>query len=211
MSTAGPPAVANWLISRLVSHENRESMIGDLIEQHQRGRSSAWYWRQTAAVIASSVAADLWQHKLVAASVVLFTASLNSLYMLSRVWMLVWRVERLWYPHVINSRMSWLVINPWAYRLQPYWWTANVAWCLLLAAITWLFTRVHPKQRGLVIALMLIPQLASRAPYLWISLTDWLREPRNPLRFYGLLWFAFYTVVAVPLSIFLGGRRVLSS
>ena len=45
MRTSGPPALANWLLAKLVPGGKRESMIGDLIEQHQRGRSSAWYWR----------------------------------------------------------------------------------------------------------------------------------------------------------------------
>jgi hypothetical protein len=41
-------------------------MIGDLVEQRQRGRSSAWYWRQTMSAIATSFVAEMWQHKLLA-------------------------------------------------------------------------------------------------------------------------------------------------
>jgi hypothetical protein len=43
-------------------------MIGDLVEQRQRGRSSAWYWRQTMSAIATSFVAEMWQHKLLAIS-----------------------------------------------------------------------------------------------------------------------------------------------
>ena len=47
MSIGQPPRVAAWLLERLASGPTRESLIGDLAEQYRRGRSSAWYWRQT--------------------------------------------------------------------------------------------------------------------------------------------------------------------
>jgi hypothetical protein len=206
MRTSGPPELANWLIAKLVPGEKRESMIGDLIEQHHRGRSSAWYWRQTIGAIATSFAAEVWQHKLLAVSVTVLSACLGDVYMLSRVWVLVWRVDRLWYPHLIDSRWSWLAINPWAYRLQPYWWTSNLAWCAMLAALTWTVSRLRPRQRSLVIALFLIPQVSVRLPYVWGGLTAWLREPSNPILFYGVLWFSVQTFVMIPCSIVFGGR-----
>ena len=54
MKASHPPALATWLLTKLASGDKRESMIGDLIEQHQRGRSSAWYWRQAIGVIATT-------------------------------------------------------------------------------------------------------------------------------------------------------------
>ena len=207
MRASGPPALANWLIAKLVPGEHCESMIGDLIEQHHRGRSAAWYWRQTIGAIATSFVAEAWRHKWLAASVAVLSACLGNVYMFSRAWVLVWRVDRLWYPHLIDSRLSWLVINPWAYRLQPYAWTSNFAWCVVLAALTWTVSRLHPRRRGLVIALVLVPQLVVRVPHLWAGVTDLLNEPGNPIRFYGVLWFSLYTFVAIPFSIVLGGGR----
>lgn len=216
MKASGPPELANWLMARLVPGEKCESMIGDLIEQHQRGRSSAWYWRQAISAIATSVVAEMWQHKWLAVSVMVLSACLEDIYMYSRVWVLVWRFDRLWYPRLIDSRLSWLVINPWAYRLQPYRWSSNLALCAILAALVGVISYLHPRQRGLVITLFLVTQIAPRVPYVLAGLTDWLHEPANPVRFYGVVWFCLYTFVAVPLSIVLGGaagvrRSVLSS
>ena len=205
MRRSGPPELANWLLAKFVPGERRESMIGDLIEQHQRGRSSAWYWRQTVGAIATSFAAGVWQHKSLVVSVTLLSACLGDLYTFSRVWTLVGRVDRLWYPHLINSSLSWLAINPWAYRLQPYFWTSNLAWCFMLAALTGTVSLWQPRHRGLVIALVLIPQVSLRVPYLWTGLADWLHEPSNPIRFYGVLWFSLHTLVVIPFSIVLGG------
>jgi hypothetical protein len=211
MRASGPPELANWLLAKLVPGEKRESMIGDLIEQHQRGRSSAWYWRQTIGAIATSFAVELWKHRVLAVSVTLLSVYFEELYMLSRVWTLVWRLDRLWYPHLIYSRWSWLVINPWAYRLQPYAWTSNLVWCVILAALTWTLSHLHPRQRGLVMALFLIPQVTLRVPYVWTGVADWLHEPGNPIPFYGVLWFSFYTFIAIPLSIYAGGAARTTS
>jgi hypothetical protein len=211
MRTARPPALATWLMTKLLVAGPRESMVGDLMEQYERGRSSAWYWRQALGAIVAAFVAEIRRHKMIAVAVLLFSRYLDELYMRSKLWMLVWRLDQLWYAHLIHSRWSWLVINPWAYRLQPYWWTSSLAWCALLASVAWLMTRVYTQERGLVIALLLVGQLAARAPFLWTVGRDVFREPADPIAFYGLLWFSFYTFVATPLSIVLGGRRVLSS
>ena len=51
MRASDPPAFATWLISQLVSGAKTESLIGDLVEQHRRGRSSTWFWWQAISVI----------------------------------------------------------------------------------------------------------------------------------------------------------------
>ena len=55
MSTK-PPAVALWLLTRLVTGPNREALLGDLVEQHAHGKSSAWFWKETVAAIGASTA-----------------------------------------------------------------------------------------------------------------------------------------------------------
>jgi hypothetical protein len=201
-----PPALATWLLTRLVPGENTESMIGDLIEQHQRGRSFGWYWRQTITAIVTGFAAEMWHHKWLAISVVALSAYLPDLYTFSRVWVLIGRFDRLWYPHLINSTWSWIVINPWAYRLQPYWLTSRIVLCAIVAALSSIMVRLYPRQRGLVVTLFLVPQVGLRIPYVWTGLTDWLREPDNPIWFFGYLWFLAFWFIAVPLSILLGAR-----
>jgi hypothetical protein len=85
VNKSNPPRVAHWLLERCTSGSQRESLIGDMLEQHQRGRSATWYWRQTITAIAFSFAADVWQHKWLAVSVAALSASLNEIYMVSRV------------------------------------------------------------------------------------------------------------------------------
>ena len=205
MSSSNPPRVAHWLLERCASGPQRESLIGDMLEQYQRGRSATWYWRQTISAIAVSFAAEIWQHKLLAVSVAVFSAYLGDIYTFSRLWVWVGRLDGLWYPHLINSRWSWIVIDPWAYRLKPYLWTSDIAWCAILAAMSWIMSRLHPRQRGLVVTLFLVPQVGLCLPHLRTLLTDWLREPSNPIWLFSVLWFSTFTFIAIPFSILLGG------
>jgi hypothetical protein len=41
-----PPALAVWMLSRLLRGGTSDALIGDLREEYVRGRSRAWYWRQ---------------------------------------------------------------------------------------------------------------------------------------------------------------------
>lgn len=49
-----PPALANWLLSRLFDAYRRDGLIGDLEEEYRRGRSRAWYWREVLTAVAAS-------------------------------------------------------------------------------------------------------------------------------------------------------------
>jgi hypothetical protein len=66
MTHQQPPRVATWLAQRLVSGPRRESLLGDLIEQHQQGRSDIWYWRQVLVAILVGNAHDLAAHRMLA-------------------------------------------------------------------------------------------------------------------------------------------------
>jgi len=119
--------------------------------------------------------------------------------------MWVYRIDRLWYPRLIESRWSWLVINPWAYRLQLYFLTTRVAWCGLLAILSWVLSRMYPRQRGLAVTLLLLPQVGLALYYMRPGLMDCLGSPANPIALFGLLWTAIFGLVAVPASILLAG------
>jgi hypothetical protein len=71
-------------------------------------------------------------------------------------------------------------------------------------------SHLHPRQRGLVLTLFLVPQVGLRVPYVWDSVTDWLREPSDPIRFYGVLWFSIFTFIVIPFSILLGGAACVT-
>ena len=45
MRSIDPPPFASWLLRRLAC--DNEALTGDLWEEYRRGRSGAWYWRQT--------------------------------------------------------------------------------------------------------------------------------------------------------------------
>lgn len=42
-----PPSLAVWLLRRFVTAPRGESLLGDLFEEYQAGRTSGWYWRET--------------------------------------------------------------------------------------------------------------------------------------------------------------------
>jgi hypothetical protein len=60
-----------WLLKRLLSGPNRESLIGDLVERHGHGQSGAWFWRQVVGAIVSAMVAEIRAHY-VAISLVAF-------------------------------------------------------------------------------------------------------------------------------------------
>lgn len=47
MTHRAPPRLASWLLQRFAFGPQRESLIGDIVEQYEQGRSSMWYLRQT--------------------------------------------------------------------------------------------------------------------------------------------------------------------
>ena len=46
MKPRTPPRLAEWLLQRLAASYRRDSLLGDVLEQYQQGRSRAWYWGQ---------------------------------------------------------------------------------------------------------------------------------------------------------------------
>jgi uncharacterized protein involved in exopolysaccharide biosynthesis len=51
MTAPRPPRLADWLLQRLAEGRRQQSILGDLHEQYARGRTVAWYWRQTITTI----------------------------------------------------------------------------------------------------------------------------------------------------------------
>jgi hypothetical protein len=54
-----PPALANWMVRHLVLGNQNEALEGDLLEEFQRRRSVAWYWRQVLGAILASFSSEL--------------------------------------------------------------------------------------------------------------------------------------------------------
>lgn len=56
MTSRPPPRIATWLLQRCLHGRHAESLVGDLLELHQEGRSRWWYWRQVLAAVGAEVA-----------------------------------------------------------------------------------------------------------------------------------------------------------
>jgi hypothetical protein len=63
MRSMEPPRVARWLLEHFGCSPNNVAVIGDLDERYRRGRSAAWYWRQTAVALVVSFVKEAWDHK----------------------------------------------------------------------------------------------------------------------------------------------------
>jgi hypothetical protein len=209
---ARPPVLATWLLNHLASGEKSESLIGDLIEQYQRGRSSAWYWRQVVTAVGGSFVVQAWLHKWLAIGVVGLNLLLPYAYMrFVSHWVAI--VDRAWYPQFIN----WLlktdldVIWRMTYRFHLWALTGTVVWCALLALVAWALVRSFPRHRGLVLTVFLFSNVGQCMPYLRVALVDWVRDPGNPIWFFSVLCFATFAFIATPLSILWGGRTARAS
>jgi hypothetical protein len=59
-----PPRLADRLLTRLLPTSLAETLVGDLHEQYQRGRSRGWYWLQAIEVCVPLLTRNLRSHKL---------------------------------------------------------------------------------------------------------------------------------------------------
>jgi hypothetical protein len=59
-----PPSLATKLLEALVPQRISEALVGDLIEQYERGRSGAWYWGQVLMTLLISASREVRTRKL---------------------------------------------------------------------------------------------------------------------------------------------------
>src|SRR5262249_41220040 len=157
--------------------------------------------------IVGGFAAQVWLHRGLAAGVVVVNVLLPYAYM-RFVWQWVAVVDQAWYPRVINWLLATNLEGIWrmTYRVHLWALTGTAAWCSLLAVVAWTFVRRFPRQRGLVLALCLFSNVGECAPYLRLSVVDWVHDPGNPVWFFNVVCFAAFACVLAPLSILWGGR-----
>lgn len=77
MRPSKPPALATWLLEHARFNTTDGVIAGDLMEQFNRGRSAAWYWRQVLAAIAVGCTSDVRHHSVLAIRAVVITWAVN--------------------------------------------------------------------------------------------------------------------------------------
>ena len=183
MKASAPPVLATWLLTRLASGEKSESLIGDLIDQHGHGRSSAWYWRQTIGAIVTGFATQVWHQKALAIAVVALGTYLPDIFLWVVRPVSIARLDG-WYPRLID----WLLKMEMD-RVRP-----------------WILSRLRRRQRGSIATLLVATQVGVCVPYLRIAVTDWLGEPSNPIWFFNVILGGLWSPGMTP-----AGVRTLSA
>jgi hypothetical protein len=193
-----PPRLAAWLFERLASGPNRESLGGDLAEQYQRGRSSAWYWRQAVYAMFTGAARDLREHKLLALRAIgIGVASM---------WMF-------WALASIPLRIIWVLSNGGLY-LGGHWITLDYSWmhyrgylALLLIVVGsagsgWIVARLHREHQAAMVFAFLVALVLAAVTQLVIQvrLVGW---PVRPMIHSAPTIIVLFIVT--PISVLVGG------
>jgi hypothetical protein len=197
MSRSKPPRVASWLLDRLASGPNRESLSGDLVEQWQHGRSATWYWRQVVVAIVMGATGDVWAHKLLAArTLVIGLGAQAALSSLLQMW---------WVP-----LDTWFWLNtPWKSEVTRELWQfyrlPNVMLaCLGSALIGWAVGRLHARQRAAMLIFLVMSDELCNVWWCWEKLELLPRGPW-PLWHLAILFHLMLAFVGYPLCVLVGG------
>src|SRR5712691_6003169 len=134
MSAVPPPGVAVWLLKRLGPGDTNESLAGDLMEEYQRRRSPAWYWKQVLIAIAAGAGHDIRVHKLLAVRAIVTGCVTLGL---------------------LASPLTAFAVNVLAKQAPPSWWTyhryyprvvevvAMTLMCIAAFGSGWIVARLH--------------------------------------------------------------------
>ncbi|MGA9623048.1 MAG: hypothetical protein WBQ65_01150 [Bryobacteraceae bacterium] len=76
MKRSKPPALATWLLEH-ARFTTTDVIAGDLLEEFNKGRSAAWYWRQALVAIVAGCASEVRHHRVLAARAILITWAAN--------------------------------------------------------------------------------------------------------------------------------------
>jgi hypothetical protein len=77
MKPSKPPVLAAWLLEHAGFSTSNGAIAGDLLEEFNRGRSAAWYWRQVLVAIVVGCATEVRHHRGLAARAILITWAAN--------------------------------------------------------------------------------------------------------------------------------------
>ena len=187
-----------------------QAVIGDIVEQRRAGRSAIWLWQQTVVAVAvqlvSAVRTDPAVLGVVAVTVAVDVA-------LPYVWTRFLMhnavmAHLVWNPSAIHW---WTSLSPHAFFefvefLHPWAWSGYAMWCVLFGVMAWCLVGIWPERATLIVATFILSNLCQTLQGLGGSFVDWFHDPINPVWASNLVWYAFFTLVAVPASIVVGGK-----
>ena len=193
MSPRRPPRLATALLCRLT--RPTETVLGDLLEQFEGGKSRLWYWRQVIGLIAQTAVGEIQQSR---ALVVRVMASGLILTIIA--------------PPTITAIIrfdQWLFVRGfgWFYRngygLPPSmashpWWIATASYVLLGWCVGWLAQR----RQAAVVLLFAMSIFISDSAFLSYHLASHSVDFDNG---YNLAQIVVFTVVILPLAALFGG------
>jgi hypothetical protein len=196
MTTRRPPRLATALLCRLA--EPTETVLGDLVEQFQSGKSTLWYWRQVASIIAQKVVRDIRQSPAVVVAVmpsgpiptVIAPTTITAI------------------QHIIGfdrwlfvRGFGWFYLNgyglPRSMATHP-WWIATAFYVLL----GWCVGRISQSRQAAAVSMFASSVFFSDLALLSYHLTT------HPVDFdsaYNLTQLIVFTVVILPLAALFGG------
>jgi hypothetical protein len=63
MKSEQPPRLAMWLLKYFGCSDKNDALIGDLVERHQQGKGSVWFWKEVLVAIVTGFVEDAFGHK----------------------------------------------------------------------------------------------------------------------------------------------------
>jgi hypothetical protein len=171
-----PPRILTWLLNRLLSGSARDSVIGDLIEQHHRGRSSPWYWRQALLAVFLDAFREVAEHKLLTIRAIVVGYAVSEAFMYSTGALV---------SRFVAGDKALLILLPLCGGCS--------------AAGGWVVSRSHPRSMVVAyIAFCWAASICTFAVYGWLPFMDHQRFP-------VLAFFLMLDFVVMPLGFVVGG------
>jgi hypothetical protein len=168
MRSSRPPIVATWVLTRFGN--GNEVLAGDLVEEYQRGRTAAWYWRQVLVAILVGCGHEIRTKKLLTMRAVIIG----------------WAALIL-YGHLIGLPLYKLYSRVlMALGLGPlrFWWWHYYTYPIILVPCVgcflsgWLVARFHRTLRVTMVTVYAVSVLLTSLPEIFRLATDSLSNSR---------------------------------
>jgi len=196
-----PPGRPAQLLVRLLPAQNHDALLGDLFEEYQHGRSSAWYWLQIGAAVVVGSWKDVRTHRLLALRAVavgvaaLVVMALMFQPILDTVLRLNDAFETAWLGPLSRAQRE-------MFGVAVFFVSVTLLFYGGLAASGWIVGRLH-REHGIT---LLLP-FATLVPLFLVLFAIVVRlsvpalSQAQPFR----SWMDFVKLLAIPVSIVLGG------